>query len=93
MTFSDFTQIKYFYIQSKIALSEGLQKDQSEIHYFFKDYYADHIVHSLSCSTSLKSICHPKIINLQQYDKKNKTALTNSLLTYLKNGKKHSTNR
>jgi hypothetical protein len=82
-----FTEIKTAYIQSKVALTEGLKKNPHQTHHFFADCYATHLVHSLSDTTSLKSICHPKIQQLRLYDEKNNTDLIYNLTTYLQNGR------
>ncbi|GFN23726.1 PucR family transcriptional regulator [Thermanaeromonas sp. C210] len=86
LKFYNFLNLKYPYIQSKIALTEGTKKDPHRWRYYFRDYYIDHILRSLDKSTSLKSLCHPLVLKLKEYDEKNNTEYVRCLYTYLQNG-------
>jgi len=86
LKFYNFMNIKYHYIQSKIALAEGIKKDPYRPKYYFRDHYIDHIMSSLDNSTSLKSLCHPQVMKLKEYDEKNNTEYVRCLFTYLQNG-------
>jgi hypothetical protein len=86
LKFYNFMSIKYPYIQSKIAIMEGVKKDPHKLRYYFRDYYIDHIMNSLDNSTSLKSLCHPQVLKLKEYDKINNTEYVRCLFTYLQNG-------
>lgn len=84
--FSRFSDIKYYYIQSKAALYEGEKSNPNNIIWNFDDYYFPHMISLLSNSTSLKSMCHPKILRLFEHDKTNGTDFVHCLRIYLFNG-------
>ncbi|CEP69467.1 Uncharacterized [Moorella glycerini] len=86
LEFYNFMNLKYPYIQSKIALTEGAKREPRKWRYYFQDYYTDHIMNSLDNSTSLKSLYHPQVQKLKEYDEKNNTEYVRCLYTYLQNG-------
>ena len=86
LKFYNFMNIKHAYIQSKTALTEGAKKEPRKWRYYFRDYYIDHIINSLDKSTSLKSLCHPQVLKLKEYDEKNNTEYVRCLYTCLQNG-------
>ncbi|MCR4436010.1 MAG: helix-turn-helix domain-containing protein [Clostridiales bacterium] len=90
MSFSNFMNLKYYYIQSKLALSEGFEKDSQPLHYYYGDYFLDHLLHSLDNSTSMRSLCHPKILELKEYDNNNDSNSVECLFEYLLNGRNNS---
>lgn len=86
LKFYSFMNLKYPYIQSKTALAEGAKKEPRKWRYYFQDYYIDHIMNSLDNSTSLKSLYHPQVQKLKEYDEKNNTEYVRCLFIYLQNG-------
>lgn len=84
--FDHFIDLKYYYIQSKAALYEG-QKDKSAADFWcFETYYFAHLIDAVNNSASLKSLCHPGVLRLQEHDQKEKTDLVHCLRIYLFNG-------
>lgn len=79
--FYNFADLKYAYIQSKLAL-EKIEKDSFEV-CFFKDVYIDSTVNALNSFTSLKAMCHPKVLLLWEEDDEFSKILINNLKTYL----------
>ncbi|GAB4459285.1 MAG: helix-turn-helix domain-containing protein [Anaerolineales bacterium] len=86
LEFFQFMNLKYAYIQSKIALQEGIKKDPEKWRYYFQDYYIGHILNALARSTSLKCLYHPLVQRLKDYDNQNHTNYVRCLYVYLMNG-------
>lgn len=84
--FSNFSDLKYYYIQSKAALYEGEKAESKNILWSFDDYYFSHIVNLMDNSTSLKSMCHAKILRLYNHDNINETDFVQCLKIYLYTG-------
>ncbi len=84
--FRNFMHLKYYYIQSKTVLAEN--DVQSNVHtFYFTDYFIQHVVHSIESSTSLKALCHPKILSLHYSNKKNRKEWLDCVYTYLMMGR------
>lgn len=86
VSFSGFSNLKYYYIQSKVALSEGEKCNQDAKEYYFLDYYLSHIINSLDNATSLRSLCNQDVLKLRDYSTSSGNDYLNWLLTYLING-------
>lgn len=84
--FDRFVDLKYYYIQSKAALYEGEKENTNQNIWNFDDYYFSHLIDSLDHSTSLKSMCHPQILRLHEFDHLNGTDFVQCLRIYLFNG-------
>lgn len=84
--FDRFSDLKYYYIQSKAALYEGEKIKPENILWNFGDYYFPHMVRLLNNSTSLKSMCHPNILRLREHDNTYGTDFVQCLRIYLFNG-------
>lgn len=84
--FDRFSDLKYYYIQSKAALYEGEKCDPENSIWHFDDYYFSHMISSLDNSTSLKSMCHPNILRLREHDNTYGTDFVQCLRIYLFNG-------
>lgn len=85
-TFDSFSDLKYYYIQSKAALYEGAKSNPEANIWSFSDYYFTHIINLVDSSTSLKAMCHPQVLRLNEHDKKHDTDFVKCLRTYLFNG-------
>ncbi len=83
--FYNFENLKYYYIQSKIALTFVNDNQNLVIH--FHEYYISHIIDTLEKATSLKSLCHPRILQLWEENDEQSDILINNLKTYLIYGK------
>lgn len=66
MEFMDFMNIKYAYIQAKAALEIACEENSIQK---FSENYISYVVDSLEASTSLKSLCHPKVWELYNSEK------------------------
>lgn len=84
--FDRFSDLKYYYIQSKAALYEGEKSNPENILWNFGDYYFAHMISLLNNSTSLKSMCHPNILRLREHDNTHGTDFIQCLRIYLFNG-------
>ncbi|MFZ7121392.1 MAG: PucR family transcriptional regulator [Eubacteriaceae bacterium] len=84
--FNRFSDLKYYYIQSKAAFYEGETAKSENILWDFADYYFPHIISLMSNSTSLKSMCHANILRLRNHDNTYDTDFVHCLRIYLYNG-------
>ncbi len=87
--FNDFMNLKYYYIQSKSAFHSKVDmpsKQAEERLCGFESIFLRHLTHVLEESTSLKSLCHPKVLDLAAHDSENDTAYVNILRCYLVHG-------
>lgn len=84
--FYDFSEIQYYYNQSLLAILEGRIIDSEKVIWNYSDYYFQYIINVLNSSMSLKTMCHPGILNILNYDKRNNTDFIKCLRTYLVNG-------
>ncbi|MDR1560483.1 MAG: helix-turn-helix domain-containing protein [Clostridiales bacterium] len=87
--FSQFTNLKYYYIQSKFALGICEQQPDRKI-VLYENCYWDHVVCCLESAISLKSLCHPKILSLWESNEPAKIELIHCLYAFLLNGKSFS---
>lgn len=91
MVYPNFMDLKYAYIQSKIALKEGMAGSSGECFYEFQRYFNQNIIHSLDVVTSLKSLCHPKLLKMAMNGGKSEREVIHSLRLFLFNGRNIST--
>ena len=82
LEFNSFMNLKHAFTQAKAALNTKVLHPTKNV-YHFTDNYVDHIVELLDVSTSLPSLCHPKIIELYQYSSEKGHEFVYTLLTYL----------
>lgn len=85
--FYSIMDLKYYYMQCKTALNQGMKNEPQNIIFHFLDYYTNHILNLLSKGTSLKELCHPGLYNLWKEGTYANRELINSLYSYLINGK------
>ena len=90
LEFNSFMNLRYAFIQAKSALNANVFHPAKNI-YHFSNSYADHIVALLDNSTSLPSLCHPKIVELYQYNGDKGHEFVYTLQTYLLCGRSLST--
>lgn len=87
MRFNHFMDLKYYYIQSKDAIVEGEKKNSTVRRYPYQEYYIGHLISTLGDSTSLKSLCHPEILKLRDFDRQHHADYVRCLYYYLLNGR------
>ncbi len=85
-TFYYFSELQYYYNQSKLAIMEGKITDPEKATWDYNDYYFQYIINVLNNYTSLKMLCHPGILKLLNYDMANNTNFIKCIQTYLVNG-------
>jgi len=86
LVFNSFSDLKYYYIQSKIALFEGDIHDPKKVLLDYQDYYFPGMIHTLDNTSSLKSLCHPSILLLYKHDSVSGTNYVYCLQRYIFNG-------
>lgn len=84
--FYHFSELQSYYNQSRLAILEGEIIDPEKVAWNFNDYYFQYIINVLSNSINLKTLCHPGILKLLNYDKENNTDYIKCVQTYLVNG-------
>ncbi|MCI6017456.1 MAG: helix-turn-helix domain-containing protein [Clostridiales bacterium] len=81
--FYDFSKIRYAYIQAEAAAAIGTEKEPHLWHYFFDDYAVTYLKQQCMQQMPAECICHPALIQLQAYDKKNQTCYYESLKLFI----------
>lgn len=85
MIFPNFMDLKHAYIQSKIALREGMKLTPDRYLIDFRIIYTGHVINSLAEVTSLKSLCEPRLLQLAMCGSEKDRELIRSLRLYLFN--------
>lgn len=75
-----------YYKESVRAIELGLKLNKEDIIFFYEDYAVFHMFDLCSKKETLMKLCHPTLLWLLEYDRKNKTSLTHDLHVYLKSG-------
>ncbi|MDR2771120.1 MAG: helix-turn-helix domain-containing protein [Clostridiales Family XIII bacterium] len=81
--FEELSALRDHYLQSLEALRLGLRQDDDAFVYFYDDYAIYHIARLCAENADLRTLCHPKLSRLLQYDAARGTAFTRTLRTYL----------
>jgi len=89
MQFSDFMNIKNAYIQAKTAIKSTYLKRDVRI-YDFIAHYVEEVVSAIGAATEIKSMCHPKILQLAERDDIRGRELIHTLYMYLLCGRNTS---
>lgn len=74
-----------YYFQSLEALKLGKRLNKEQLLFRYDDYVLYHIADDCYGSTNLIKYCHPSLLTLIAFDKKNNTDYTHSLHVYLQN--------
>lgn len=82
MRFQNFLHLEYAYIQCKHALLYGTNTITE-----FHDIYNTYLIKTLEQATSLKSMCHPRILQYWQQGGKQEYEYIHCLQVYLRNGR------
>lgn len=84
--FPDFSQLKYYYIQSCFAIEYCNQYPEIIIQHY--EYcYKEHIIQVLRTSTDLSCFCQPRILAMWNSQEENQKELIHCLYHYLINGR------
>jgi sugar diacid utilization regulator len=86
--FSNPVEMRKHYIQTLKCLELGSLIDDEEVVFRYEDYVVHHILSCCLPQVNLMDFCHPLILELMGYDRKNNTDYTLSLYMYIKNGRK-----
>lgn len=84
--FSDFMQLKYYYVQSSFAV-EYTNGQEDTILQFYENCQREHIIHLLQEKADLQSFCHPRILALWNSKEEGNRELVHCLYSYLINGR------
>lgn len=84
--FTDFMQLKYYYIQSSFAV-EFCDQHANAVLQHYEDCYKEHIVQLLRNTTDLRCLCHPQIFDLWNSQEEDCRVLIRCLYHFLINGK------
>lgn len=90
MEFDNFMELKYAFIQAKASLEDQFVFQSQNI-YAFSARYMEHIISILEISTSTKSLCHPKILQLYRQEDERGKELVETISVYLLNGRNTTT--
>ncbi|WKY45224.1 helix-turn-helix domain-containing protein [Eubacteriaceae bacterium ES2] len=82
-----FPDLRYYYIQAKSALAEGIAQHPQQAYYYFQDYYQSNLFHQLNNSTCVQSLCHPRILKIHKDNDPNQVHLLKTLSAFLINGR------
>lgn len=78
-----FRYIRDAFLEASEALSVGNYMDPTKWCYYFEQYRNDYICMKSMEVLSAKSLCHPGILLLQEYDRKHNTRMLETLRVYL----------
>ncbi len=81
--FTGFLSLKQYYLQSRIALEEGMKRYPLRWVVRFEDIALDYLLGK--CTEQLKPVlvCSPAVLTLKDYDQEHKTEYYDTLRTYL----------
>ncbi|UYO64360.1 helix-turn-helix domain-containing protein [Acetobacterium wieringae] len=85
--FYHFLDLKHYFVQAKSALAEGLNQNPHQAFYYYLDYYQSNLFHKLDSITSIKSLCHPRILKIWEEGDTNQLLLLQTLHAFLLNGR------
>ncbi|MCR4436031.1 MAG: helix-turn-helix domain-containing protein [Clostridiales bacterium] len=84
LCFSYIGDFKKYYLQSLMALRLRSHISSRKILNRYEDYFFHHIADICSKIINLTSLCHPSVLRIWEYDKKNGSDLLKTLFFYLK---------
>lgn len=87
LCFHDIKDLKQYYIQSIKSIELGLKLMRKKPIFIYDDYLPFHIMEECTEEKELINLCHPLLLKLIEYDKKNNTLHTHTLYSYLMNNK------
>ncbi|MFA9423255.1 MAG: PucR family transcriptional regulator [Sedimentibacter sp.] len=81
--FYSLSQLSYYYKQSLKAIEFGMINSKTDYLYTYDNYVIYHMLDMLPRSIDVKEFCHPKLLELLEYDSKNNTQYTYTLYVVL----------
>lgn len=87
LCFHNVKDLKQYYIQSVKSIELGLKLMKKEQIFIYDDYLPFHIMEECSENIDVVDFCHPSLLQLIDYDKKNNTLHAHTLYSYLMNNK------
>ena len=84
-TFHDFTALRRYYRQASVAFDYCRKKNDMMWYYTFDDIAVDYISDICCREFQPEDLCAHELIQLKEYDEKNKTELYKTLVTYILN--------
>jgi sugar diacid utilization regulator len=81
--FYDLSQLSYYYNQSLKAIEFGDLSNKKDYIYIYDNYVIYHMLDMLPRGVNIKEFCHPKLLELLEYDIKNNTQYTYTLYIVL----------
>lgn len=83
--FSGLEHLRGHYRQSMEALQLGKHLSRTGPVFSYDDYAANHMASLCAKHSELSLCCHPKILELMEYDRQNNSSFTNTLYAYVVN--------
>lgn len=84
-TFTDLSDIRLFHSQAIMALQMGIKSSSTQWIFHYDQYLLDYMLEN-SCGTlPPRLLCHPGLITLMEYDRKNDVSYTRTLKAYVEN--------
>lgn len=87
LCFNNIKHLKNYYIQSVKSIELGLKLMRKKPIFIYDDYLPFHIMEECTEEKGLINFCHPSLLQLIEYDKKNNTLHAHTLYSYLMNNK------
>jgi Regulator of polyketide synthase expression len=87
LSFHNIKDLKQYYIQSVKSIELGLKLMRRKPIFIYDDYLPFHIMEECTEEKELINFCHPSLLQLIEYDKKNNTLHAHTLYSYLMNNK------
>jgi hypothetical protein len=81
--FNNISDLNFYYKQSLKAIEMGIISNKEEIVYVYDNYVIYHMLDMLPRDMDIKEFCHPSLLELLEYDRKNNTQYTYTLYTLL----------
>jgi hypothetical protein len=85
LEFRCLADMKKHFNQAIYAVDTGRRISQAKAVFRYKDYMLNDLIDLARENRQLKDICHPALLNLQEYDRLNNTCYAYTLELYLKN--------
>lgn len=86
--FRGFRNLNQYVKQAENALDLGTRLNDKKFFYLYEHYRLKHIFKILKDSTDSHTIIHKAVLDLEQYDKQNRTQYALTLFEYLRNERK-----
>ncbi|MCR4434925.1 MAG: helix-turn-helix domain-containing protein [Eubacteriales bacterium] len=85
--FHSLMELNYYYMQSLKAIELGIRSNKEDVFFVYEEYALYHLLDTHSNPAGLKKFCHPSLLTLMDYDRKNNTSYTQTLYIYIMNNR------